>query len=206
MSIAGTPGLSLGVLHEGKTAFFGNYGLRDVAANLPPTEETIYPGCSLTKALVAATTGSLVEEGVLKWDTRVKDVLPEWNISYDTIRNQITVTDLLSHRAGFSVGDYYLGAENNVLISKEDTMAFLNDQKSIKPFRAQWQYNNLGYELVSLVIDKVSESSWADLLRDRILKPLNLSRTLLDYPAPMTAILPRPTKLWMMLHQSRYIP
>jgi CubicO group peptidase (beta-lactamase class C family) len=97
MSIAGTPGLSLGVLHEGKTAFFGNYGLRDVAANLPPTEETIYPGCSLTKALVAATTGSLVEEGVLKWDTRVKDVLPEWNISYDTIRNQITVTDLLSH-------------------------------------------------------------------------------------------------------------
>jgi CubicO group peptidase (beta-lactamase class C family) len=63
-------------------------------------------------------------------------------------------------------------------------MAFLNDQKAIKPFRAQWQYNNLGYELVSLVIDKVSGSSWADLNRDRILKPLNLSRTLLDYPAP----------------------
>jgi CubicO group peptidase (beta-lactamase class C family) len=65
MSIAGTPGLSLGVLHEGKTAFFGNYGLRDVAANLPPTEETIYPGCSLTKALVDATAGTLVEEGKL---------------------------------------------------------------------------------------------------------------------------------------------
>jgi CubicO group peptidase (beta-lactamase class C family) len=105
MSIAGTPGLSLGVLHEGKMTFFGNYGLRDVAANLPPTEETIYPGCSLTKALVAATAGILVEEGKLKWDTRVKDVLPDWNISDDTIRNQVTVTDLLSHRAGFSVGD-----------------------------------------------------------------------------------------------------
>jgi CubicO group peptidase (beta-lactamase class C family) len=184
MSIAGTPGLSLGVLHEGKTAFFSNYGLRDVAANLSPTEETIYPGCSLTKALVAATTGTLVEEGKLKWDTRVKDVLPECNISDEAIRNQVTITDLLSHRAGFSVGDYYLGAQNNVLISKEDTMAFLNNQKAIRPFRAQWQYNNLGYEIVSLVIDKVSGSSWADLLRDRILKLLNLSRTLLDYPAP----------------------
>jgi len=97
MSIAGTPGLSLGVLHEAKTAFFGNYGLRDVAANLPPTEETIYPGCSPTKALVAATAGTLVEEGKLKWDTHVKDSLPECNISDDTIRNQVTVMDLLSH-------------------------------------------------------------------------------------------------------------
>jgi CubicO group peptidase (beta-lactamase class C family) len=113
----------------------------------------------------------------------VKDVLPDWNISDDTIRNQVTVTDLLSHRAGFSVGDYCLGAENNVLISKEDTMAFLNDRKAIQPFRAKFQYNNLGYELASLVIDKASGSSWADLLRDRIFKPLQLTRTLLDHPA-----------------------
>lgn len=119
MSIAGTPGLSLGVLHEGKTASFGNYGLRDVAAKLPPTEETIYHGCSLTKALPAATAGTVVEEGKLKWDTRVKDILPDWNISDETVRNQVTITDLLSHQAGFSVGDYYLGAENNVLISKK---------------------------------------------------------------------------------------
>ena len=34
------------------------------------------------------------------------------------------------------------------------------------------------------MIDKVSGSSWADLLRDRIFKPLELTRTLLDYPAP----------------------
>lgn len=184
MSIGGTPGVSIGVIHQGNTVFFGNYGYRDVALKLPPTEETIYPGCSLTKALVAATAGTVVEEGKLSWDTAVKDILPDWNISDDTIRNQVTIADLLSHRAGFTVGDYYLGAENNVVISKEDTLAFLNDQKAIKPFRAQWQYNNLGYELVSLAIDKASGSSWANLLRDRIIKPLNLPRTLLDFPSP----------------------
>jgi len=52
MGIAGTPGLSLGVLHKGKTVFFGNYGLRNVASKLPPAEETIYPGYSLTKTLL----------------------------------------------------------------------------------------------------------------------------------------------------------
>jgi CubicO group peptidase (beta-lactamase class C family) len=182
MRIAGTPGLSLGVLHQGKTVYFANFGYRDVQSKLPPTEETIYPGCSLTKALVAETVGTLVEEGKLEWDTRVKDILPDFNIKDDTIRSQATITDLLSHRTGFTVSDYYLGAENNVLISKEDTLVFLNDQIAIQPIRSTWQYNNLGYELVSLMIDKVSSSSWADLLRDRIFKPLQLKRTMLDYP------------------------
>jgi CubicO group peptidase (beta-lactamase class C family) len=184
MEIAGTPGVSVGVVQQGKTVFFGNYGYRDVEKKLPTTEETIYPCCSLTKALVAATAGTVVEEGKLRWDTPVKDILPDWNISDPTIREHVTITDLLSHRAGFSVSDYYLGAENNVLVAKEDTLTFLNAQQAVQPFRAQWQYNNIAYELASLVIDKAAGISWAELLKDRIIKPLKLSRTLLDYPHP----------------------
>ncbi len=141
MGMGGTPGVSIGVIYQGRTVSFGNYGYRDVASKLPPTEETIYPGCSPTKALVAATAGTVVEEGKLSWDTIVKDVLPDWNISHEAICNQVTVADLVSHQAGFTVGDDYLGAENNVLISKEDTLACLNDQKTTKPFRAYWRYN-----------------------------------------------------------------
>lgn len=59
----------------------------------------------------------------------MKDVLLEWNIADDTVRNQVTITDLMCHRAGVSTGDHYLGAENNVLTKKEDTLAFLNDQR-----------------------------------------------------------------------------
>ncbi|PVH79400.1 beta-lactamase/transpeptidase-like protein [Cadophora sp. DSE1049] len=124
MSIGGTPGLSLGVQHEGQPLYFANFGYRDVASKLPPTEETIYLGCSLTEALVAAAAGTLVDEGKLAWDTQVIDVVPDFNISDDTIRLQVTIEDLLAHRAGFT------------------------------PFRAHWQYNNLGYELASVVIDK----------------------------------------------------
>ncbi|KAH6672879.1 hypothetical protein B0J14DRAFT_563378 [Halenospora varia] len=55
MKIAGTLGLSLGVLHQGKTIHVANFGCRDVAAKLPTTDETIYLLCSLTKVLLAAT-------------------------------------------------------------------------------------------------------------------------------------------------------
>jgi CubicO group peptidase (beta-lactamase class C family) len=134
----------------------------------------------------------------------VKDILPDFNIKDDTIRSQATITDLLSHRTGFTVSDYYLGAENNVLISKEDTLVFLNDQIAIQPIRSTWQYNNLGYELVSLMIDKVSSSSWADLLRDRIFKPLQLKRTMLDYPPKDDGNVARLIAHWMMPRQQRF--
>lgn len=183
MKIGGTPGLSLGVLHERKVVHLANYGFRDVELKLEPTEDTIYPACSLTKAMLAATLGTLVEEKKIGWDTRLTDILPDFKIKDDKLRTQCTITDILSHRTGMSVGDYYLGAQNNVLISPKDSMAFLSDQKTIQPFRGQFQYNNLGYELAGHAVDTASGNHWADLMRGRIIEPLNLWRTLLDYPS-----------------------
>ncbi len=183
MKIGGTAGLSLGVLHERKVVHLANYGFRDVELKLKPNEETIYPACSLTKALIGATIGTLIQEGKIEWDTLLKDILPDFKIKDETVRQKATITDILTHQTGMSVGDYYLGAENNILISSEDSMAFLSDQKAIKPFRGQFQYNNLGYELAGHVIDKVSGASWADLMRGRIIEPLKLQRTLLDFPS-----------------------
>ena len=118
MSIGGTAGLSLGVLHHGKPIYTANYGFRDTQAKLPVTEETIFPACSLTKALTAAGIALLVEDGKLGWDSLVKDVLPGDAIKDDILRNCTTVTDLLSHRIGMSWGDnLFVGTEGDTLIS-----------------------------------------------------------------------------------------
>ncbi|KAI4129475.1 MAG: hypothetical protein LQ338_002192 [Usnochroma carphineum] len=65
MSIGGTAGLSQAFCTTKK---------------LPMTEETITPACSLAKAMTAASIALLVEDKKLTWDTRVKDVLPEFEI------------------------------------------------------------------------------------------------------------------------------
>lgn len=183
MGIAGTAGLSLGVMHEGEVLYYDNFGYADVESEVSVDEETIFPGCSLIKAVVSATIGSLVEDGTIGWDTLVKDILPNFDIKSDIIQNSATITDLLAHRTGMSISDHYLGSDNNVWISKDDSMKFLNDQQLIKPFRGQWQYNNLGYELVGHVLDKVTGRNWAESVRNLILSPLKLHRTFTD-PAP----------------------
>ena len=181
--ISGTAGVSLGVSYHGKIAHYDNFGYADFESKNVPNEETIYPACSLMKAVLSAAIGTIVEAGEIEWDTRVKDVLPDFDIKDKTIRETATIDDLLAHRTGMSISDYYLASDNNVLISKEDSIKFINDQKPVKPFRGQFQYNNLGYELSGHIIDTVTGKSWAKIVRERIFRQLGLSRTYTD-PVP----------------------
>ena len=177
MSIAGTAGLSLGVIHNDELIHTANFGFRDHGSKLPVDDETIFPGCSLTKAMISATMGVLVEQGSLTWETKVEDVLPEFHIRDEVLQNLTTITDLLAHRTGMSTSNYWLGSQNNILIAKEDSLLFLNNQQAVKPFRGQWQYNNLGYELAGHVIERVSGQRWDKVLESKILEPLGLTRT-----------------------------
>ena len=187
MKIGGTAGVSMGILHHGKPVFHANYGYRDVQASLPPTEETIFPAGSLTKALTSAMMGLLVEEKTINWDTLVKDVLPDFNIKDDILRNCTTIADLLSHRTGMSRSDnLWLGTDNNILISGKDSMKFLNSQVASLPFRGQFAYNNLPYELAGHIIETLTGLPWSHVVRSRIIDPLGLERT--SFTTPLSTV------------------
>lgn len=104
MGITGTAGLSIGVMHHNRIIYRGNFGFRHVEQKLPVTEETIFPGCSLTKAMVRAAIGILVEEKKVNWDTHLKDILPDFQPRDYILRNATTVINVLSHRTGMSIG------------------------------------------------------------------------------------------------------
>lgn len=183
MSIGGTAGLSLGILHHGKPIHQANYGFRDLKENLPVTEETIFAGCSLTKALTSATLALLVEEEKVTWDTPVKDVLATFAINDDILRNNTTVADLLCHRTGMSWGDnLYIGTSNNVLIPGKHSMKYLNSQSALLPFRGQFPYNNRPFELAGHVIESLTGSPWCEFLNSRIIEPLGMRRTFFKTP------------------------
>ena len=94
--LSGTPGASIGVVHDNTVVFTHNHGYRDVKARLAPDENTIYYLGSLTKSFTAAGLGILVEEKKLSWDSKVKDVLPEFRQSNKTIEDHASVADFLS--------------------------------------------------------------------------------------------------------------
>ena len=183
MRIGGTPGLSLGVMYKGSPIYYQSYGFRDSEERLPITDETVFPVCSLTKAVTAAAIGILVEEKLANWDTLVKDALPTFNINDAILQNCTTVADLLCHRTGMSWGDnLFVGTDNNVLISEKDSMKYLNSLTRLLPFRGQISYNNLAFELAGKVIESLSGESYFDFVQSRILDPLGMDRTFLKTP------------------------
>jgi CubicO group peptidase (beta-lactamase class C family) len=88
LSISGSAGASIGILHNGKVAHTDNFRFRDHAQKQSPAADTLYNIGSLTKSMVAQVVGVLVEEGKLSWNTRVSDVISEFQ-SQDN-RSQIT--------------------------------------------------------------------------------------------------------------------
>ncbi|KAJ8125688.1 hypothetical protein O1611_g7950 [Lasiodiplodia mahajangana] len=183
MHIGGTPGLSLGVMHRGERVYLASYGYRDAEQRLPPTDETILPVCSFTKAVTSAAMGILIEEEKASWDTLVKEALPSLNINDEILQNQMTISDLLCHRSGMSWGDnLIIGTENNVLISEQDSMTYFNSQTRLLPFRGQYAYNNIAYELAGKVIESLSHQSYFEFVQSRIFDPLGMTRTFLKTP------------------------
>jgi CubicO group peptidase (beta-lactamase class C family) len=183
MSIAGTPGASIGVYRLGEPEYFANFGYRDVEAKLPIIERTIFPACSLTKLFTSMALGEAIESGTynIGWESKVTDILPEFEIE-DPMLRTMTITDCLSHRTGMSRGNLYLGSGNNMLIAHRDSLKFISDQVPIIPLRQEFDYNNLGFELAGLVLDKVTGSSWAELCRTSFFCPWDMTRTSIGRP------------------------
>ncbi|KAF4440357.1 putative D-aminoacylase [Fusarium austroafricanum] len=62
-------------------------------------------------------------------------------------------------------------------------MKYINNRPLIRPFRAQFEYNNLHYELAGHVIEHISGQSYSDFLQTRLLEPLGMERTSFRTPS-----------------------
>ncbi|KAI5820073.1 putative D-aminoacylase [Pyronema omphalodes] len=175
--IAGTPGMSLGVLHDGEI-HQAHFGFRDIASGLPPDETTTYVIGSLTKAVTAAMFGILVEDGKLDWTTQLHDILPEYTRNDKDPAINITIEDILSHRTGLPGYDsLWLGSNNNPILKRSDAVPILSYLPVAKPLRTEFIYNNMAYEVAGQVIEKVSGLKYTDFLREHIVEPLAMLDT-----------------------------
>ncbi|SCV36355.1 uncharacterized protein FFB14_06053 [Fusarium fujikuroi] len=184
MSIAGTPGVAIGVMTKDYPISYDNHCFRDVENKLAVTEDTIFPICSLTKAITAAGVSLLVEEDRVTWDSLIKDILPDFRSVNPVLHNDTTITDILSHCTGMGWGDnVILGTAGNILLGSEDIMKYINNRPLVRPFRAQFGYNNLHYELADSIIEKVSGQPYFYFMQSRLLDPLGMERTSFQTPS-----------------------
>lgn len=167
-------GLSLTVVTDDEVLFQESYGLRDIVTKEKVGEDTLFPFGSIGKAFTTTALAMLVDEGKLDWDDPVKNFIPEFEMSDPYITNEFSVRDLLTHRSGLP-----LGAGDLLFVpdGDADIAGILAAIKHIPPetsFRSEFAYDNLMYILAGEVVSRVEGRPWADVIRSRLFRPLDM--------------------------------
>ena len=168
-----TTGLAVAVVKDGKVIFKKGYGVTDIRTKQPFTTSTISFCASTTKAMTAACIGMLVDEGKLKWDDKLKNILPDFRLYDPYVSDEITVRDILRHNAGLGNGDllWLFGYSSEEMLRR---MRYIQPAYS---FRSSFIYQNLMYTVAGEVIKKVSGMPWNEFITKRIFQPLGMNHT-----------------------------
>ncbi len=171
------PGASIGIVRDGKLIFSGNYGVLEVGKDETPDEHTLYAIASNSKAFTSAIIGMLVQEGKLNWDDKVKDYLPYFELYDPWVSNEVTVRDLLSHRVGLGTfsGDVIWYKSD---LTAEEIIKRVKYLPNAYDFRSGYGYSNVMYITAGELIRKITGKSWSENVKERILEPLRMDRTI----------------------------
>lgn len=136
---------------------------------------------SNTKAMTAFVIAKYVEEGKLKWTTKFFDLFPEWKFQSERYYRNISLLDLLTHRAGIPP---FQGDQDPVVPNFQGDNAhkrylfakFVLKQAPVKPSAQHpFVYSNAGYTLAALMLEKVTQMSWETLISSVFNDDLKLS-------------------------------
>jgi CubicO group peptidase (beta-lactamase class C family) len=165
------PGLALLVSRGGHPVRAQGYGLANVELQSPVKPESIFQSGSVGKQFTATAIMMLVEEGKVHLDDPLTKYFPDAPATW----NQVTIRELLSHTSGFT--DYPEGFDFRKDYTEADLLKIVEGIPLAFPPGTKYEYANLGYLTLGLVIHKVTGQFYGDFLHDRIFEPLGMGAT-----------------------------
>ncbi len=169
-----TTGLAIAVVKDGKVVFAKGYGVRELGKPAAVDTSTLFAVASTTKAMTAAALGMLVDEGKLNWDDAVTRHLPSFQLYDPYVTREVTVRDLLTHRAGLGGGDYFWYVNDLPADSLVEKLRLLKPEYSL---RSSFSYNNSMYIAAGQVVAAVSGMPWEKFVRTRLFDPIGMARS-----------------------------
>ena len=138
------------------------YGYSDKSLAEPVTEKTQFGIGSITKTFISVILLKLEAEGKLNIHDPITKYLPQ----YPKLKN-VTIQSLMQMTAGFN------DVSNNPIISYTEEIKMAYEKYNPK-LAGKWLYSNVSYQLLGILIEKITQKPLADVLSILITKPLNL--------------------------------
>ena len=178
------PGLSISVSKDGKLIYAKGFGVKELTNNMSNSqknlvdENTVYQIGSISKSFTAVVMAQLVDEGKIKWEDTVKNILPDFRMYDKWVEENLQVRDIMTHHTGIKeqAGTYI----PNLGYGRDDIYQMFQLLKPTYGFRGGYEYNNITFIIAARIIEKLTGKSWEENIQERVLTPLGMTSTSLD--------------------------
>ena len=169
-------GLSIAVVKGRDTIVMKGYGYADLENDVPATAQTVYRIGSITKQFTSAAVMQLVEQGKVGLDDDITKYFP----GFPTHGQRILVRHLLNHTSG--IPSYTDVPQRWQRVSMMDLphdslLAMVSSDSLMFAPGSAFYYNNTGYYMLGMLIEKVTGQKYGDYLAQHLFAPLGLKST-----------------------------
>jgi len=185
------PGISVGFIDKNGTKFF-NYGEIEKNSKVLPTEDTVFEIASISKTFTSLLLAVLQKEGLLNKDDPITKFVPEF--SNNPKFEKITLYHLATHTSGFPnlpakiiaanlFGLLHLSKQTYGALSnftKEDLIRYFSKAKLQSIPGKKWSYSNGAVGLLGHIFERITNSSYEELVKSRICNVFDMKDTGID--------------------------
>jgi CubicO group peptidase (beta-lactamase class C family) len=177
------PGIAIGIVKSDQIVYLKGFGIADPSRR-PVTPQTSFRLASVSKTITALAIMQLVEAGQIKLDAPVQDYLPWFRVGAETTQSHdeslaIIVQHLLYHTSGIPQNagndNFFNGDLSDVAL--ENNVRQLASVRLNRPVGTTYQYANLNYDVLGLIVQAVSGQSYEGYIQEHIYTPLAMHRS-----------------------------
>jgi CubicO group peptidase (beta-lactamase class C family) len=172
------PGAALAIVEGDKIVHVCGFGKARPNGEVPTQQTPFFIG-SLTKSFTALAVMQLVEAGKIELDTPVQHYLPWFKVADLQASVKMTVRHLLNQTSGFPMllGMANLDNLDNRQDALERQVRALSSLKLNRPVGTKFEYSNLNYNVLGLIIEAASGESYEPYIEKHVFKPLGMSHS-----------------------------
>ncbi|PJJ58620.1 serine hydrolase domain-containing protein [Hymenobacter chitinivorans] len=168
------------VVKDGKKIYEKSFGYRNAANKSLNSASSIFPIGSLSKSFTALVVLKLAEEKKLAINDPISNYIPDYPRG-----SEIQIRHLLSNSSGiyeiFRNPEYVKQLNTNTTFSREDLIAFFKEKPLDFEPGSQFSYSNSGFDLLGIIIEKVTGLSYSEAASKYIFKPLKMNNSGFDF-------------------------